>query len=375
MRVLITTDPIGGVWTFSQELARGLLSRGCAIALVSLGGDLSASQQGECEKLSSLWPNRFEYHVLNTPLEWMESNEHALFDAVRLLLIAREFGADVLHSNQFCFGILNSAIPTIVSAHSDVLSWARSCGRHPLPDSPWLRRYVALVQQGLLQADSVVAPTAWMLNALCESFALPRKQMVIANGRTMNCTATNDKVQQAVLIGRLWDEAKGFSLLNHISSPIPLMIAGDMKADAIHPESWNQQMHPLGVLASQEVCDLLCRSAIYLCTSVYEPFGLAPLEAGLCGCAVVARDIPSLREVWQDGALFFADAVTLSSQLQRLSSEPSFLADAQQRSRFRAQHFTRDSMTDKYLSLYTYTLSASKEADNAAQFAYSLSSS
>ena len=54
----------------------------------------------------------------------------------------------------------------------------------------------------------------------------------------------------------------------------------------------------LGPLAEEDLLALFQESAIYLCTSRYEPFGLAPLEAALCGCAVVANDIESLREVW-----------------------------------------------------------------------------
>ena len=43
--------------------------------------------------------------------------------------------------------------------------------------------------------------------------------------------------------------------------------------------------------------ELLAHAAIYIATSKYEPFGLAPLEAALSGCALVANDIPSLAEV------------------------------------------------------------------------------
>ena len=40
------------------------------------------------------------------------------------------------------------------------------------------------------------------------------------------------------------------------------------------------------------------------CPARYEPFGLSPLEAALAGCALVLGDIPSLREVWGDAALY-----------------------------------------------------------------------
>ena len=46
------------------------------------------------------------------------------------------------------------------------------------------------------------------------------------------------------------------------------------------------------------------RAAIYALPARYEPFGLSILEAALSGCALVIGDIPSLREIWADAALF-----------------------------------------------------------------------
>ena len=43
----------------------------------------------------------------------------------------------------------------------------------------------------------------------------------------------------------------------------------------------------LGRLSEYELLQFFRESSIYICTSRYEPFGLAPLEAALCGCAVL----------------------------------------------------------------------------------------
>ena len=56
---------------------------------------------------------------------------------------------------------------------------------------------------------------------------------------------------------------------------------------------------------SEALLELFRTSAIYICTSVYEPFGWRRLKLRVCGCAVVARDMPSFREVWGDAALYF----------------------------------------------------------------------
>ena len=93
-------------------------------------------------------------------------------------------------------------------------------------------------------------------------------------------------------------------------------------------------------------------SAIYLCTSRYEPFGLAPVEAALCGCAVLANDLPSLREVWGDAAMYFSGADSLSEWLWRLSDHAGLLREMQHRAMDRAREFTAERMAEGYLQLF-----------------------
>ena len=50
-----------------------------------------------------------------------------------------------------------------------------------------------------------------------------------------------------------------------------------------------------------------CGSAIFVSTPLYEPFGLAVLEAAQAGCALVLSEIATLRELW-DGAADFVPA-------------------------------------------------------------------
>jgi glycosyltransferase involved in cell wall biosynthesis len=67
---------------------------------------------------------------------------------------------------------------------------------------------------------------------------------------------------------------------------------------------------------------------------------------------VLANDLPSLREVWGDAALYFHDAWSLSGLLSQLGRDPELLAAAQRRSRLRAQRFSAACMADQYLALY-----------------------
>ena len=360
MRILMTTDTIGGVWTFTRELATGLLEAGCEVTLVSFGRLPDTAQRRWSEAARQRWAPAFDFVADDTPLEWMQENDRAYTAAAcRLTRLAERTGAVLLHCNQFCFGALPVDIPKVITAHSDVLSWAKACRNTNLDDSPWLRQYRSLVRKGIAGAHTVVAPTHAMLQALRENFPLPADSRVIANGRSIlfPAPAATARKLQAVTAGRLWDEAKNIALLGQVQSPIPLLVAGESSCDAAHAPSHLGQAKLLGPLAEPDLLTLFRESELYLCPSKYEPFGLAPLEAALCGCAILANDIPSLREVWQDGALYFNDAESLSGLLSRLHADAQLRADAQTRSHIRASLYTRESMTSAYLALYRRTLS------------------
>src|SRR5215472_10121288 len=105
----------------------------------------------------------------------------------------------------------------------------------------------------------------------------------------------------------------------------------------------------------KQIVRIFGRAAIYAATSQYEPFGLAPVEAALSRCAVVASDIPSFRELWGGAALFFRnnDSEDLRSALELLVREPAVRREYANLAYQRAsQRFTAARMVDEYLELY-----------------------
>lgn len=367
MRILMTTDTVGGVWTFTQELAAGLLERGCVVRLVSFGRLPSPAQQEQCDALQHAYPRRFGYAASEIALEWMQENGRVLEQGTEFLKCeVALFAPDLIHSNQFCFGTLDVGVPCMITAHSDVLSWAKACRPGGLERSQWLDRYIAMVQAGLLAADAVAAPTRWMLDALTQSFAVPRLSAVVPNGRTLPLSSSPARELRAVTAGRIWDEAKGMETLAHVESPIPIAVAGDALDGAIAPWMKKVSLEWKGQLSEAEMLRLLRESSIYLCLSKYEPFGLAALEAALCGCAVVARDITPLREVWRDAALYFRDAGDLTGLLHRLRDDTVMLRRAQMMAEGRAQSFTRDRMINGYLGIYGSVLQSSLRVEHVA---------
>jgi len=57
------------------------------------------------------------------------------------------------------------------------------------------------------------------------------------------------------------------------------------------------RLHLLGAVSSADVADLLVAADLFVFPSTWETFGLAAVEAAMCGLAVIASDLPVLREV------------------------------------------------------------------------------
>ena len=102
----------------------------------------------------------------------------------------------------------------------------------------------------------------------------------------------------------------------------------------------------------------MARAAIFVLPARYEPFGLAALEAALSGCALVLGDIPSLREVWHQAALFASpdDPEEIRAALDSLIENSALRNRLAQEGRRRAQTFTAQRMARCYLALYRQLL-------------------
>ena len=354
MRLLITTDTVGGVWTYTRELSEGLLARGHDVLLVSMGRLPSRDQLAWTTRAALRWPLAFHYCATDHSLEWMQDNATCYSEAMPLLMeLIDNFAPDLLHLNQFCYGALPTHLPKVVTAHSDVLSWSECC-RGGLPtDSAWLRSYLQLVREGISGASAIVAPTRWMLDALARNYDLPVCRIVIPNGRSLPAERkARPRKQQAVTIGRVWDEGKNVRLLEEVDSPMPLLIGGELALEA-EPAFASSHLQLLGQLTEDEALALFADSSVYIVTSRYEPFGLAPVEAALSGCAIVAHDIASLREVWGSSALYFRSASELTQHLHALHADTKLLARFATAACTRARkRFSREAMVDEYLQLY-----------------------
>jgi glycosyltransferase involved in cell wall biosynthesis len=110
----------------------------------------------------------------------------------------------------------------------------------------------------------------------------------------------------------------------------------------------------LGRLGSDALAGWYARAAIYALPARYEPFGLSALEAAHSGCALVLGDIPSLREIWGDAAVFVPpeDCPALENAIRGLIDDPERRQSMADAARERASRYTPARMAEQYLAAY-----------------------
>lgn len=332
-RVLMTLDAVGGVWRYAMNLAQGLAPNGVQFLFVGMGPEPSPEQRAEAEALGELvW--------LDTPLDWTTEDEAGL-DALPRALEALAPNVDLLHLNAPSQAAgLKVAKPVLVVSHSCVVTWFAAVKGEPCPQGwawQWSRN-----KAGLSAADRIVAPSASHAQALRDCYgALPALSVVY------NATSANHRQQaktdEVFAAGRWWDEGKNGQVLDTMVSMVdwPVRAAGATRGPTGQSIDF-AHLDALGSLPSSMLRERLGRAAIVVSPSLYEPFGLVPLEAAGAGAALVLSDIPTYRELWDGCALFAAprDPTSFAAAVNRLIAEPELRTELGRRAQNRAADFT-----------------------------------
>lgn len=357
-KILLTTDTVGGVWSYSLNLAQELSERGVHVVLATLGPSPTEQQRRDARCIPML-----ELVEGNFALEWMEDPWEEV-DAASTWLreLADDAGVDLVHLNQLALGAPRWHLPCVVVAHSCVFSWFAAVRKHK-PDSTW-QMYYSRVQAGLSSADAVTAPSRALLQELRGIYGKFPSVAAIHNGCDSKLWRPLTKHEHILCCGRAWDEAKNVQALDRAAEGLawPVFCAGATASpggEAVALEN----IETLGVLRPRQLADRFGHAPIFAAPAKYEPFGLSILEAAHCGCALVLGDIPSLRELWNDAALFVSpdDVEQLRRILSELITQPRLRRYYSTRACVRAQRYSAATMGEQYMLLYSRLLESPQQ--------------
>ena len=242
--------------------------------------------------------------------------------------------ADLVHCHTWYThfgGILakkNYGLPLVVTVHSlePLRPWKREQLAGGYDFSLWVER------TALAMADGIIAVSSATKHDIERLFAVdPARVHVIHNGidlnqyRKLESTGAlknygiNQGKPYVLFIGRITRQ-KGFQ---HLVRAIQFMdrdfqivlcaAAPDTPgmAEEMRVAVERAQKHRPGIIwidemvDQQTACELYSHAAVFVCPSIYEPFGIINLEAMACETAVVASAVGGIKEVVVDGETGF----------------------------------------------------------------------
>ncbi len=344
----MTADAVGGVWTYALDLARGLAAHDVETTLLVNGPPPSEP------------PADVAVVATGLELDWLATAPEQVSDAGRRLAeIVGDLRADVVQLNSPAYGAdARFPAPVVGVQHSCTATWWRAVrGDEPWPvDFAW--RF-DLARRGLLACDALVAPTRAFAAAVQAEYALPEPPRAVWNGRDAPAPAAAaagaEALAYVLTAGRLWDDSKGMAVLDAAAAGLsaPVVAAGPLASPGGEPAAFARLRTP-GVLAPAELQARLRGAAVFVSPSLYEPFGLAVLEAAQLARPLVLSDIATFRELWDGAAVFVPprDAPALAAALEGLLADPGRRAALGAAAAERARRYTVEAMAAGMMDVF-----------------------
>ena len=344
-KVFLTTDAVGGVWRYTVELCHGLAARGRLTELHVVGPQPSGVQRRELPQTTRLFTS-------SIPLDWLAETARD-FD-LGAHGLATDADVALIHAPAL-IGATRWKIPVATIVHSCLTTWFDAVRGGPVPpDYAWRAEATAT---GLRRADAVAAPTRAFADTVQRTYGLPAVT-AIHNGRRPIVLPDVPRARAVLTACRLWDDGKNIAVLDRAAAGLsaPVRAAGPRRG----PDGWDVTLHhvqPLGPLEEAAMAHALASHSVFAAPALYEPFGLAVLEAAQSGLALVLSDIPTFRELWDGAALFVppSDPAAWRAALERALAAPHSLAALAQK---RARRYTVEACVDGTLGFLSRMMAA-----------------
>jgi glycosyltransferase involved in cell wall biosynthesis len=142
---------------------------------------------------------------------------------------------------------------------------------------------------------------------------------------------------------------------------LKLVIIGDQVSRyaslrrAVHKYQLHKYVRFLGYLPEETLAVMYRLAAVFVFPSLYEGFGLPPLEAMASGTPVVTSNISSLPEVAGDAAILVDpyDPEAIADGIHRVLSDATLRDDLRARGLARARQFSWDASVRRIRDIYT----------------------
>ena len=287
---------------------------------------------------------------------------------------ARKQGFDVYHEPNYLTMPFEG--PTVLTVHD--LSWIRYPETHPVERVKAMNKHI---EASLASAQCILTDSVFIRQEVIDKFGIaPNRIQAIPLGVSTEFQPKTAQQSQTVLqryalnhgqyflaVGTL-EPRKNLSIVFDayqqlppaIRQRYPLVLAGlkgwhtQAIEQAFMPLLHSGELRLLGYVPREDLTMLTAGALTLVYPSIYEGFGLPPLEALACGVPPIVSNVSSLPEVVTQGGIKIdpQDSVALANAMQQLVDDSAFRQLLSQEAYERAQQLTWQQCANKTFASY-----------------------
>jgi alpha-1,3-rhamnosyl/mannosyltransferase len=266
--------------------------------------------------------------------------------------------------------------PTVITVHD--LSWIRHPEAHPTERVRAMNRHF---ERGLRQASAIITDSEFVKRELMEVFGVASERItpILLGVEAMFAPMSQAQTQAVLVQHRLThgqyflavgtlEPRKNLSLALRAYQQLPAQMRQRYPLVLVGMKGWRtgvfeRQMAPLvragevrqlGYVPRSELATIIASATSLVYPSVYEGFGLPPLEAMACGVPVICANTSSLPEVVGDAGLLIdpRDEDAFTSAMRCMAEDSAARADLSGKAALRAREFTWGRCVDQTIAVY-----------------------
>lgn len=157
---------------------------------------------------------------------------------------------------------------------------------------------------------------------------------------------------------------ESFVDFNKQSPDVCLYVIGDLKSDAFKEVNLseytnNANIKFCGRLSDEELIRYYSNAKGFIYPSLYEGFGLPPLEAQACGCPVLISNVTSLPEIFLDSALYCSpySVKSITDGLEKIFNDKDYSKDLKTKGKNNIKRFSWEKSAADLHEIITIKLS------------------
>ncbi len=308
------------------------------------------------------------WKLVLTDIRW-----HTFEEQIKLPHILKKEQLDLIHFPYFSVPIFN-ALPFIVTIHDLIIHHfptGEASTLTPMVYKAKLLGYKFVIQQAARKAKTIIAVSKATKQEIIDHLSVKKEKIaVIYEGVDRHVVNAHPKIiisePYFLHVGNVYPHKNMERLMIafrqvFFNTPVKLVIVGKEDfftkrlKDFVQKKQLDSHVIFTGEISDSELSSLYHHALALVLPSLMEGFGLPALEAMANDCLVVASDIPSLREICMDAAVYIdpKNPDDIAEKLQRVVAQSkSHFARQRSLGEQRIRNFSWKKMAHETLRVY-----------------------